>query len=169
MADYNYYDAVKDDVIDLINDQFKKRLSDFSSLEEFREALEEDAWTADQVTGNASGSYTFSTWEADCSSCCRLRRVRHRKTRAPIAFIMPLPPATTFTSTASPVLRNNSMRCRPVMKIISPISCTCTRSRPMASPPTHSPRAIFRGLWRRVKRPYGNIPCRSLRNVTGRR
>ena len=69
MTDYNYYEAVKDDVIDPINDQFKKRLSEFSSLEEFREALEEDAWTDDQVTGNASGSYTFSTREAEENLC----------------------------------------------------------------------------------------------------
>ena len=38
-----------------------------------REELEENAndwlWTADEVTGNGSGSYTFSTWQAEENLC----------------------------------------------------------------------------------------------------
>ena len=38
-----------------------------------REELEENAndwlWAADEVTGNASGSYTFSTWQAEENLC----------------------------------------------------------------------------------------------------
>ena len=37
MADYNYYDAVKDDLVDLINYEFKNRLSEYSDLDDFSE------------------------------------------------------------------------------------------------------------------------------------
>lgn len=36
------------------------RLADYSSREDLIEKLEEELWTADSVTGNGSGSYTFS-------------------------------------------------------------------------------------------------------------
>lgn len=61
---YNYFEAVKADVADYIRDEI-----DFSDWTENRDGLEEDLnetlWTADSVTGNASGSYTFNTWKAE--------------------------------------------------------------------------------------------------------
>ena len=61
---YNYFEAVKADVADYIRDEIN-----FSDWTENRDGLEEDLyetlWTADSVTGNASGSYTFSTWKAE--------------------------------------------------------------------------------------------------------
>lgn len=67
MEKYNYYDAVKEDI--------KNVLPDYYSDEELQERLEEDRdeliedlndklWTDDSVTGNASGSYTFNRWKA---------------------------------------------------------------------------------------------------------
>ena len=69
MTDYNYYDAVAEDLIDLINSEFKGRLSEYSDLEEFRDAVNDYAWASNSVTGNASGSYTFSTWQAEENLC----------------------------------------------------------------------------------------------------
>lgn len=36
-----------------------------ASVDELREALNDELWICDHVTGNASGSYTFSTWQAE--------------------------------------------------------------------------------------------------------
>lgn len=60
---YNYLEAVKEDVKDYINNE--RTLSDFSNREELKERLNDDLWTVDSVTGNASGSYTFNTYEAE--------------------------------------------------------------------------------------------------------
>lgn len=61
---YNYFEAVKADVVEYINNEI-----DFQDWTENREGLEEylndTLWTEDSVTGNASGSYTFSTWKAE--------------------------------------------------------------------------------------------------------
>lgn len=60
---YNYLEAVKEDAKDYINNE--RTLSDFSNREELKERLNDDLWTVDSVTGNASGSYTFNTYEAE--------------------------------------------------------------------------------------------------------
>ena len=60
---YDYRQAVLDDVTEYINghlDEFKGM--DRDTLED---KLNEDLWTNDGVTGNGSGSYTFSTWQAE--------------------------------------------------------------------------------------------------------
>lgn len=41
------------------------RFADFETLGDLRRALNDELWLCDHVTGNASGSYTFSTWEAE--------------------------------------------------------------------------------------------------------
>lgn len=70
MADvYDYRQAVKDDIKTFIEDEYMDRLEDFQDYDEFRESLEERAWISDSVTGNASGSYTFSTWQAEENLC----------------------------------------------------------------------------------------------------
>lgn len=63
---YNYLEAVKADVIEAIKynytaDEIK---SGFEDRDAFEEKLNDDLWTADSVTGNGSGSYTFDRWEA---------------------------------------------------------------------------------------------------------
>lgn len=67
MAEYNYEEAVKDDVLDYINEEID--FSDFDTLEELEEYLNEVLWACDRVTGNASGSYTFNTYEAEENLC----------------------------------------------------------------------------------------------------
>lgn len=54
---YNYYEAVKSDVLNAIREY---DFSEFEDLDEFREKLNEDLWINDSVTGNGSGSYTFN-------------------------------------------------------------------------------------------------------------
>lgn len=63
--DYNYFEAVCDDVREVMAESWADRFADFETLDELREALNDELWTCDRVTGNASGSYTFSTWQAE--------------------------------------------------------------------------------------------------------
>lgn len=67
---YDYREAVKEDVLDYIRNEIN--LEDFDTLEELEEHLNETLWTEDSVTGNASGSYTFSTYEAEENICHNL-------------------------------------------------------------------------------------------------
>lgn len=64
MTNYNYMEAVKDDVMQYIRDEV-----DLAEWKGNRDGLEEmlndDLWTVDSVTGNASGSYTFNTYAAE--------------------------------------------------------------------------------------------------------
>ena len=64
---YDYREAVKDDVLEYINNEIN--FEDFDTLEELEEHLNEVLFTEDGVTGNASGSYTFSTYEAEENIC----------------------------------------------------------------------------------------------------
>lgn len=67
---YNYYEAVKTDVLDYISENID--FADFAELEELEEHLNEELWACDSVTGNASGSYTCNTWEAEENLCHNL-------------------------------------------------------------------------------------------------
>lgn len=63
--DYNY--AVKDDCINAIRDMMATGTLDtteYADRDELAEFLNDDLWTDDSVTGNGSGSYTFSSEEA---------------------------------------------------------------------------------------------------------
>lgn len=59
---YNYNEAVKNDVLDYIRNEVN--FSEFEDLEELEQSLNDDLWTVDSVTGNASGSYTFNRYQA---------------------------------------------------------------------------------------------------------
>ena len=59
---YNYNEAVKNDVLDYIRNEVN--LSEFEDMEELEQSLNDDLWTVDSVTGNASGSYTFNRYQA---------------------------------------------------------------------------------------------------------
>ncbi len=59
---YNYLESMKADIIDYIREDVNTE--DYTSREELEERLNDDLWTADGVTGNASGSYTFNTYKA---------------------------------------------------------------------------------------------------------
>lgn len=60
---YDYRETVKDDVLEYINNEIN--FEDFDTLEDLEEYLNDELWTVDSVTGNASGSYTFSTYETE--------------------------------------------------------------------------------------------------------
>lgn len=56
---YDYREAVKDDVRNYIAENITIEAYK-GQRDELEEMLNEDLWTADSVTGNGSGSYTFS-------------------------------------------------------------------------------------------------------------
>ena len=60
---YNYLEAVTADVVEYIKNEIN--LTDYDSREELEEALNDELWTADSVTGNASGSYYCNAWKAE--------------------------------------------------------------------------------------------------------
>jgi len=67
MSDYNYAETVKEDVLDYIKNNIN--YSDFDTIEELSEKLNDDLFTEDSVTGNGSGSYTFNTYQAQKNIC----------------------------------------------------------------------------------------------------
>lgn len=59
---YDYMAAMKEDILEYINENYtqeeiKEHLED---EDDFCEKLNDDLWVCDSVTGNASGSYTFN-------------------------------------------------------------------------------------------------------------
>lgn len=73
MERYNYRNAVKEDVKAYIMDNYGEELADrLSDRDEFAELLQDELWTADEVTGNGSGSYFFSTYKAEEAICHNL-------------------------------------------------------------------------------------------------
>lgn len=59
---YNYEEAMKNDIMEYMADN-EYYLSGYTR-DELEEKLNDDLWTCDRVTGNGSGSYTFSREEA---------------------------------------------------------------------------------------------------------
>ena len=64
MKTYNYFEAVKEDVKNYIENEI-----DLTEWKGNRDGLEEklnnDFWVCDSVTGNASGSYYCNSWKAE--------------------------------------------------------------------------------------------------------
>ena len=67
---YDYREAVKNDVIEYIRENID--FSEFDTLDELEEKLNDDLWTVDSVTGNGSGSYTFNSYQAEENICHNL-------------------------------------------------------------------------------------------------
>ena len=59
----DYREEVKSDVLDYIRNEID--FEDFETLDELEEKLNDDLWVNDSVTGNASGSYTRNSYEAE--------------------------------------------------------------------------------------------------------
>ena len=60
---YNYLDAVKADVLDYINEEID--LTEWAGLrDKLENHLNDELFVTDSVTGNGSGSYTFSSYKA---------------------------------------------------------------------------------------------------------
>ena len=62
MENYNYLEAVKEDVLNYIEENIS--FEDFEDRDELEEHLNDVLWTEDSVTGNASGSYYCNTWKS---------------------------------------------------------------------------------------------------------
>ena len=74
MEKYNYYEAMKEDIKNYIAENYTaEELNEkMLDLDDFSEELNDDLWTVDSVTGNASGSYFFNTWRAEEAICHNL-------------------------------------------------------------------------------------------------
>lgn len=59
---YNYLEAMKEDIKEYISNEIN--LADFTDRDELENSLYDDLFAEDSVTGNASGSYTFSRAQA---------------------------------------------------------------------------------------------------------
>lgn len=64
---YNYLEAVTADVLNYIDENNITVTSE--NRDEIEQQLNDDLFVCDSVTGNASGSYTFSTWQAEENIC----------------------------------------------------------------------------------------------------
>ena len=74
MERYNYLEAMTADIIEYIRDTYtadeiSEKMTDRA---EWESDLNDELWTVDRVTGNGSGSYTFSTWTAEENLCHNL-------------------------------------------------------------------------------------------------
>lgn len=67
MGRYDYLEAIKDDIRQYIDEEVN--FSDYESIDDLQEFLNEELWGNDSVTGNASGSYTCNTWTAEEYLC----------------------------------------------------------------------------------------------------
>lgn len=70
--EYDYRETVRNDVIEQIKDGYKEnslRIYKEKGRDALEQYLNDELWVDDQVTGNASGSYTFNTWEAEENLC----------------------------------------------------------------------------------------------------
>lgn len=79
---YNYMEAIKNDITEAINngdydykldelrnDMLELDYTDDEFNEALYEALYDEMWVDDSITGNASGSYTFNRWQAEENLC----------------------------------------------------------------------------------------------------
>lgn len=69
MEKYDYYEAVYNDVKEYMLDDsilsnYYDEVDNSFYLSKLSDELNDRCWIEDSVTGNASGSYTFNSWEA---------------------------------------------------------------------------------------------------------
>lgn len=70
MEIYDYRNAMREDVKEAVSDFLQYNdVKDFSDIDDLRERMYDEFFTKDSVTGNGSGSYTFSTWQAEENLC----------------------------------------------------------------------------------------------------
>ena len=70
MEKYDYLEAIKEDVLNYINENNIVVTSE--NRDEVEQDLNDTLFTCDSVTGNASGSYTFNAWTAEEYLCHNL-------------------------------------------------------------------------------------------------
>lgn len=61
---YDYYENVKSDVMDFLEENYDHALDDREAQDAY-----DEAFVSDSVTGNASGSFYCSSWKAECALC----------------------------------------------------------------------------------------------------
>lgn len=66
MEKYNYLEAVTADAKDWLLEHYE---IEFLINSEDYNTFYDEMFLSDQVTGNASGSYTFNTWQAEENLC----------------------------------------------------------------------------------------------------
>ena len=78
MEIYDYREHVLEDVREYISNNYSREelKSMADNLDELEEIFNDIMWTADSVTGNGSGSYTFNAWEAEENLCHNLDLVQ---------------------------------------------------------------------------------------------
>lgn len=76
MEKYNYFEQVCADVREWINEHAEGVKVTAENRDELAQEWQDEMWTADSVTGNGSGSYTFSTWQAEENLCHNLELLR---------------------------------------------------------------------------------------------
>lgn len=64
---YNYLEQVTSDAKEAILERMDEW--DFSNRDELEQIANDELWTDDSVTGNASGSYYCNTWKAEEAIC----------------------------------------------------------------------------------------------------
>ena len=69
MDKYNYEESVKKAFKDYVLDRVKDNGWTAEDVAERSDKLYDDAFVSDSVTGNASGSFTFSSWTAEECLC----------------------------------------------------------------------------------------------------
>ena len=77
MEKYNYSDEMFNDVKTWLADNLDECINtvkdaEMDDLSDFESWLNDRLFCEDSVTGNASGSYTFSTWQAEENLCHNL-------------------------------------------------------------------------------------------------
>lgn len=77
MGKYNYLENVTNDAKQAILENIDNW--DFANRDELEEKANDNLWADDSVTGNASGSYTFSIWQAEEYLCHNLDLLTERK------------------------------------------------------------------------------------------
>lgn len=70
MEKYNYKEVLRDDINSYIKQN--ANLSDYNSKDDAFNALYDDMFVSDSVTGNASGSYFCNAWKAEEAICHNL-------------------------------------------------------------------------------------------------
>ena len=70
MEKYDYYKNVREDIKQRLNEWLDfDRINDYSDIDEVINAVYDDFFNSDYITGNGSGSYTFNSWAAEENLC----------------------------------------------------------------------------------------------------
>ena len=70
MEQYDYFKSVKEDIQEKLNDWFDDHnIEDYSCIDDIVKDVHDEFFIDDSITGNASGSYTFNSWQAEENLC----------------------------------------------------------------------------------------------------